>query len=156
MDLHQSIDRTMTQKKHDMEERKTKDRGREFKRGIHASRSETEQEEPEQQLEGSPSATKRTNRFLQQPNTPSHHTWKQPPPLIPEISCFINGMFLHSGCLLFPWLPSETREWARKEIWPLTRSLNEIEKEMVGKMEIEEWELEASERSWEYYDSKNG
>lgn len=57
-----------------MEERKTKDGGREFKRGIHASRSVTEQEEPEQQLEGSRSATKHTNRFLQQPNTPSHHT----------------------------------------------------------------------------------
>lgn len=39
--------------------------------------------------------------------------------------------------LLFPWIPSETREWARKEIWPLTGSLNEI---VVGKMEMEEWD----------------
>lgn len=91
----------MTQKKHDMEERKTKDGGREFKRGIHASRSETEQEEPEQQLEGSPSATKHTKQVPSAKYSKSSHV-KIGSTLIPEISCFINGMFLHSSLVLFP------------------------------------------------------
>lgn len=76
---------------------------------------------------------------LKQKNTPSHHTWEQGPPLSPQLSCFSSQLWV-SQCFSIPflWLPRGTRQWARKKIWPLSRSMNKIEKSIVG--EMEEWD----------------